>query len=187
MKEKLLLVGSGGLGRVVLEHVMKEYECGFVDDGYNIGNKICGTTVVGHTSDIEALFNDYKKLFVSIGDNIIRERIYTKAEKIGYIIPNIIHSSVYISPFAKIGKGCLFLNNVVIQNGSSVGNGVILNPGVEIHHDSIIDDYSLIYTNSVVRTLARVGRRAKIGSNCTVSNNVVMDTDSILDNGRTLL
>lgn len=183
MKERLLLVGSGGLGRVVLEHAMKDYDCSFVDDGYNRGSSVCGVSIVGHVSDIETLFNDYKKLFVSIGDNSLREKIYAKAKKIGYTIPNIVHSSVYISPFAKIGEGCLFLNNVVIQNGSSVGNGVILNPGVEIHHDSFIDDYSLIYTNSVVRTLARVGKRAKIGSNCTISNNVVMDIDSILDNG----
>ena len=186
MKEKLLLVGSGGLGRVVLEHALKEYDCSFVDDGYSIGDSVCGASIVGHISDIDMLYSNYKNLFVSIGDNSLREKIYDRAEKIGYSFPNIIHSSVYISPFARIGKGCLFLNNVVIQNGSSVGNGVILNPGVEIHHDSFIDDYSLIYTNSVIRTLARVGRRSKIGSNCTISNNIVLGKDSILNNGCTI-
>ena len=33
MKEKLLLVGAGGLGRVVSEHAGKIYDCAFLDDG----------------------------------------------------------------------------------------------------------------------------------------------------------
>lgn len=58
--------------------------------------------------------------------------------------------NVYISPYAEVGKGCVFQNNVTIQDGSHVGNGVILNSGVGIYHDSYVDDYSLICTDSVV-------------------------------------
>lgn len=36
MKEKLLLVGAGGFGRVVLEHAIGVYDCAFVDDGQDI-------------------------------------------------------------------------------------------------------------------------------------------------------
>lgn len=32
-KEKLLLVGAGGFGRMVAEQAMIEYDCAFVDDG----------------------------------------------------------------------------------------------------------------------------------------------------------
>lgn len=186
MKEKLLLVGAGGLGRVVLEHAMQLYECSFVDDGFEPGTKVCGIKVVGNTRDMERLFGIYKLLFVSIGDNVIREKLYDKARKIGFGFPNIVHESVYISPFASVGKGCLFLNNVVIQNGASIGDGVILNPGVEAHHDCSIDDYALIYTNSVVRTKAEIGKRTKIGSNCTVSNDVILLEDSVIKNGCTI-
>lgn len=45
--EKLLIVGTGGFGKVVLEHAMKEYECAFVDDGVTIGTEICGYPVIG--------------------------------------------------------------------------------------------------------------------------------------------
>lgn len=185
MKEKLLLVGSGGFGRVTLEHAINQFECSFVDDGYEIGKVICGTKVIGHTDDLHNLFPKYKKLVVSIGNNLLREKIYAEAKKIGYLFPNIICSSVYVSPFAKIGTGCVFLNNVCIQNGAMIGNGVVLNPGVEIHHDSMVDDYALIYTNSVVRTMAHVGRRVKIGSNCTISNNGMIKQDKIIEDGVT--
>ena len=186
MNKKLLIVGSGGFGRVVSDHAVKKYECSFVDDGYEVGTEICGVKVVGHISDLAALFAEYKLLIVAIGNNSLRERIYKEAEIIGYQFPNIIASNVYISPYARIGFGCVFLNNVCIQNGSTVGNGVILNSGVEIHHDSTVEDFALIYTNSVIRTNAKVGKRAKIGSNVSVGNNIKIEVDSIIDNGMSL-
>lgn len=186
IKEKLLIVGSGGFGRVVLEHAVKKYECAFADDGYEVGTEICRVKVVGHIADLPHLFSDFKLITVAIGDNALREKIYNTAGKIGYTFPNIIAENVYISPFAMVGQGCIFLNNVCVQNGSTVGNGVILNPGVEIHHGAKVEDYALIYTNSVIRTYAKVGKRVKIGSNVTLSNNAIVIDDETIDDGWTV-
>ena len=184
--KKLLLVGAGGFGRVVLEHASQEYECVFVDDGPKLDTEINGCKVIGRISDIEKLHDEYELLIVTIGNNKLRERIYRTAENIGYRFPNIIVPSVYISPYAKIGSGCVILNNVVIQNNAKVGNGVILNPGVEIHHDSEIGNNVLIYTNTVVRSLTKVGERAHLGSTLTISNKVVVPDDAIIDDGATV-
>lgn len=181
-KEKLLLVGAGGFGRVVSETAVLNYDCAFIDDGVGTSTEICGVEVIGNTSDLQTFFGKYKKLVVTIGNNCVRERIYNIAAKIGYEFPNLVHSSTYISPYAKIGWGCVLLNNVIVQNGSSVGNGVLLNPGVEIHHDCTVDDFDLIYTNSVVRTYAKVGKRVRIGSNVTISNNAVVQDDADIPN-----
>lgn len=181
-KEKLLLVGAGGFGRVVSETAGLKYECAFVDDNFEIGAEICGAKVVGHTSDLPILFEEYHQLVVTIGNNVIREQIYNTAKKIGYEFPNLVHPSVYVSPYAKLGWGCVLLNHAIVQNGATVGNGVLLNPGVEIHHDSSVDDFVLIYTNSVVRTYARVGRRVRIGSNTTINNNAVVLDDTDIPN-----
>ena len=173
-KEKLLLVGAGGFGRVVSELARQTYDCAFVDDGVEIGKVICDIQVIGHTENLQELFAEYKNLIIVIGNNIVREHLYDIAKRIGYYFPNLISSSAYISSHAKLGSGCVILNNAVVQNGSTVGNGVLLNPGVEIHHDSSVGDYDLIYTNSVVRTYAKVGKCVRIGSNVTVCNNAVI-------------
>ena len=164
-KKKLLLGGSGGRGRVASEVATQEYECAFVDDGYTPGTVICGVPVVGHISDLPELYKEYQLLVVTIGNNVLRQKIYQDAA------------------YAKMGWGCVLLNNALIQNGSTVGNGVLLNPGVEIHHDSFVDDFALIYTNSVVRTLAKVGKRVRIGSNVTISNEVIVPDDEDIKNG----
>lgn len=188
MVSKLLIIGAGGFGRVTLEHASRQFDCAFVDDGQEIGAIIDGAEVVGRISDLQRLHDEagFDHLIVTIGNNKLREDIYSKAKALGYSFPNIICSSVYISPHAQIGCGCVLLNNVVVQNGGRVGDGVLLNPGVEVHHDSFVDDCSLIYTNSVVRTLAHVGKRVRIGSNVSISNNVNIADDSDIPNGTTL-
>lgn len=173
-KGKLLLVGAGGFGRVVSELARQRFDCAFIDDGVEIGATICDIPVIGRTENLQELFAEYKNLVVVIGNNSVREHIYNLAKRIGYNFPNLICSSAYISPYAKLGWGCVILNNAVVQNGASVGNGVLLNPGVEIHHDCSVGDYDLIYTNSVVRTYAKVGKCVRIGSNVTICNNAVV-------------
>lgn len=173
-KEKLLLVGAGGFGRMVAEQAMLHYDCAFVDDGQTVGAEICGIPVVGAISDLKKVHSEYKLLVVGIGNNKFRARVYENAKALGYSFPNIIAPSAYISPYAKLGNGCVVLQNACVQNGAAVGNGVLLNAGTEIHCDVAIGDYALVYTNSVIRTGAVVGKQVRIGSNCTVCNNATV-------------
>lgn len=173
-KEKLLLVGAGGFGRMVAEQAMLQYDCAFVDDGQLVGVEICGISVVGGLADLPELRKEYSLLVVGIGDNQFRAQVYEKANALGYGFPNIVAPSAYISPYAKLGCGCVVLQNACVQNGASVGNGVLLNAGTEVHCDAAVGDYALIYTNSVIRTGATVGSLTRIGSNVTVCNHAVV-------------
>ena len=181
-KEKLLLVGAGGFGRMVAEQAMLQYDCAFVDDGQLVGTEICGIPVVGSLADLPELRKEYSLLVVGIGNNQFRAQVYEKAKVRGYGFPNIVAPSAYISPYAKLGCGCVVLQDACVQNGASIGNGVLLNAGTEIHCDAAVGDYALIYTNSVVRTGATVGNFTRIGSNCTICNNAtVLDGADIPD------
>lgn len=176
-KEKLLLVGAGGFGRMVAEQAMLQYDCTFVDDGQAVGTEICGIPVVGGFADLPELRKTYGLLVVGIGNNQFRAQVYEKAKELGYSFPNIAAPSAYISPYAKLGKGCVILQNACVQSGASVGSGVLLNAGTEVHCDATVGNYALIYTNSVVRTGATVGNFARIGSNCTICNNAAVPDD----------
>ena len=179
--EKLLLVGAGSFGRVVLEHACQFYKCAFLDDGD--AKIVDGIPVIGTTADMANLFPEYRLLIVTIGNNKLRQSLYENASSIGYTFPNIIHTSAYLSHRAHIGNGCVILNNAVVQNNARCGNGCILNAGVELHQDSRIGDNCLIYTNSVVRSLTQVGNRVLIGSNVTVSTSASVPDDAIIPDG----
>ena len=164
---------------MVLEHASSLYDCAFLDDGEQ--TVVDGVSVIGKTSEMVSFYSEYKLLLVTIGNNKLRERLYTEAASIGFTFPNIIHPSAYISPHAHIGSGCIILNNTVVQNNAKCGDGCILNPGVELHHDSTIGSYCLIYTNSVIRSLTHVGDRVCIGSNATVATSATVSSDSKIE------
>ena len=136
--KKLLLIGAGGFGRMVAEQAMLQYDCAFVDGEQAVGAEICGIPVVGGLADLPELRKDYDLLVVGIGNNQFRAQVYEKAKALGYVFPNIIARSAYISPFSKVGCGCVLLQNACIQNGASVGNGVLLNAGTEVHCDATV-------------------------------------------------
>ena len=117
-KEKLLLVGAGGFGRMVAEQAMLQYDCAFVDDGQSVGAEICGIPVVGGLADLPKLRKEYSLLVVGIGNNQFRAQVYEKAKSLGYAFPNIIAPSAYVSPFAEVGCGCVVLQNACIQNAA---------------------------------------------------------------------
>ena len=183
MKEKMLIVGAGGFGRVVLEHAEKQFDCAFLDDGREIGTKVDSATVIGRIADLEKFFPEYGLLLVGIGNNALRQRVYKQARDAGYSFPNLIVSSAYVSPRAILGDGIIILNNATVQNNARIGSGTILNPGVEAHQDSTVGECCLIYTNSVVRSLACVGDRVKIGSTATVCTGAIVADDEEIDDG----
>ena len=167
---------------MVAEQAMLQYDCALVDDGQAVGTEICGIPAIGNLADLPELRREYGLLVVGIGNNQFRAQVYEKAKALGYGFPNIIAPSAYISPYSKLGCGCVVLQNACVQNGASVGDGVLLNAGTEVHCDATVGDYALIYTNSVIRTGATVGNFARIGSNCTICNHAtVPDGADILD------
>ena len=145
-----------------------------MDNRQPAGTEICGIPVVGGLANLPELRKDYGLLVVGIGNNQFRAQVYEKAKALGYAFPNIITPSAYISPYAKLGCGCVVLQNVCVQNGASVGDGVLLNARTEVHCDASVGDYALIYINSVIRTGATVGNFARIGSNSSICNNATV-------------
>ena len=69
--KKLLLVGAGGFGRVVLEHAIALYDCAFLDDGDAttvdgapvIGKADCVIVAVGHNEYRSMSMMKIKELF----------------------------------------------------------------------------------------------------------------------------
>ena len=127
-KEKLLLVGAGGFGRMVAEQAMLQYDCTFVDDGQDVDTEICGIPVVGGLSDLPELRKNYDLLVVGIGSNQFRAQVYEKAKITWLWVPRTSLLPVPISVrIPRWDTGCVVLQNACIQNGASVGNGVLLN------------------------------------------------------------
>ena len=142
----LVIVGVGGLGREVawlvadINRQNPEWEFkGFVDDGVQ-GNTVEGYPVLG---PVEHLFNLSPDIWtvVAIADSQVRKKFVRQIQGQGRKLATLVHPSVSISDYVKIGVGSIICSGTVITTNVSMGQAAIINLGCFIGHDTELQDY----------------------------------------------
>lgn len=172
-RNKLLIIGASGHGRVVADIAIKMnrwQQIAFLDDDEEIQSPI-RVKVIGKSKDAFTYINDYD-IFVAIGNNKTREIIQTQLEMAGANIPTLIHPSVIIGEKVEVGIGTVVMAGVVINCCSTIGEGCIVNTGAVIDHDNVIEDYVHISPGARLAGTVQVGQGSWLGIGSVVSNNV---------------
>lgn len=198
MRQKIVIIGAGGFGREVLdvfEADNKRYNTwailGFIDDNPQTqGQRIRGYPVIGGVDWFSKPEAKKVKTVVAVGDNRVRKKIAEKAKSYGAKFCNIIHPSVTMTPYIKLGEGiivtagCIFTNNIKIQDhviinlDVTVGhdavleNFVNLNPGVHINGNNKILEGAYIGTGAVTIQDITIGKWSIIGAGAVVVKNI---------------
>lgn len=173
MRNKLLIIGASGHGRVVADIAMKMKKWQrivFLDDDDSIVSSM-GIEVIGKSSDAYAHINDCD-IFVAIGNVEIREKIHNQLEAIGASIPVIIHPNAIIGEHVRLSSGTVVMAGVVINCCTRIGKGCIINTGATIDHDNVIEDYVHISPGAHLSGAVKVGKGTWLGVSSAVCNNV---------------
>lgn len=192
MAEKVLIMGAGGHGRVVLDILLesKEYEVvGFLDSDIKLHGKVVNNfKVYGDISLISKLKMEKNIIggIIAIGDNKIRNMFFKKFKEVGLIIINAIHPSAIISRTAKIGSGVVVSARAVIWTDSVVGDNCVINTGAIIEHQNIIEDNVHIASgvqlggNVIVKKGTLVGAGSTVIPYITIGKNVIVGAGSVV-------
>lgn len=173
MRERLLIIGAGGHGKVVADIALRlnRWErIAFLDDDESI-KELMGIEVIGKWVDA----NIYKRdsdIFVGIGNNRVRKKIQENLESAGVSIPILIHPSAVIAEQIELGIGTAVMAGAVINCCTKIGKGCIINTGATIDHDNIIEDYVHISPGVNIAGTVKVGQCSWIGIGSKVSNNI---------------
>ena len=164
MCKSVVIIGSGGHGRVVADIVKKSGDkvVGFLDD-FNTGEHI-----IGKISDCEK-FADYS-FVIAIGSNKIRRDIYEKYSELKYY--TAIHPRAVISENVTLGAGTVVMANAVINSGAIVGTHTIINTACVVEHDNKIGNFVHISPGAVLCGTVMVGDVTHIGAGAVVKNNI---------------
>lgn len=182
MKDKLLLYGAGGHGKVCADIArLNGYkEIVFYDD--DINKKFCGAYNVIHNFD-SINKNDYD-IFISIGDNKTREMV---AKQLDTQLTTLIHPTSVIGENVLIEDGVVVMANVVINPSSIIRRGVIINTCASIDHDNVLGDFCHVSINSHLAGRVVIGKRVFVGMNATIINSIKICDDVILGASSTVL
>lgn len=173
MKNKLLIIGASGHGKVVADIALKmnKWETiAFLDDDETIKSSM-GLKVIGTTDDILKLKNEYE-IFIGIGNNVTRKKIHEILEKAGANIPVLIHPNTVIGTQVKLETGTVVMAGAVINCCTIIGKGCIINTGSTIDHDNNVEDFVHISPGAHLAGTVNIGQESWIGIGSLVSNNI---------------
>lgn len=188
MKNKLLIIGASGHGKVVADIALKMnhwYSIAFLDDDETIQSSM-GISVIGRSLDAKEYIANYD-IFVAIGNNLIRESFQVELEALGASIPTLIHPSAVIGEQIEIKSGTVVMAGVVINCSTQIGKGCIINTGSTIDHDNYIEDFVHISPGSHLAGTVKVGRCTWLGIGSIVSNNIYITSKSTVGAGAVVI
>jgi len=138
---KLYIIGTGGLGRVVLDCARASgFEIGVFlnDDQELLGRIIIGAEVIGKVELSKVLEG---VLVIAICDNAKRKIVAEKLNLGKERFEKVIYPSATIGSNVEIGESSMIIGEVVVDKGTNIGNHVILNTSSSSGHHSEIGDF----------------------------------------------
>ena len=162
-KEKYVIFGSGGLAKEVIGYLIEMYGddhgiCAVIStQPFNNPEYSQRFPVRSEISPGE--FPDAKFL-LAVADPKVKKIIVEKNEDRW---TNFVHSSAIISPFVKLGKGCIFAPLVLLAGDCVIGDYVFMNSNATVGHDSTIGNYTTLFPNTEVCGDCNIGQSCVFG------------------------
>jgi sugar O-acyltransferase (sialic acid O-acetyltransferase NeuD family) len=184
-RNRLLLLGGGGHGRVVADmaELLGWTGIAFLDDRWPDLQSTGDWPVLGVISDAARFGETHPAAIVTVGDGATRQRLSGVLRGLGFTLPTLVHPSAVISPRATLGQGVVVMANVVVNSYARVGDDVILNTACTIDHDCRLSDSVHVSPGANLSGDVTVGERSWIGAGAAVREGIRIGFDVVVGAG----
>ncbi|MBV4457365.1 acetyltransferase [Pseudomonas sp. COR58] len=192
MKTEVIVIGAGGHAKVCIELLQAQGDTVACCVGNPDSPDTCvGIPVLKSDDHLSALFNEgYRRAFVAIGANAVRNKLAAKATALGFTLVNAVSPAATVSPSARLGAGVAVMAGAVINAEATIADLCIVNTGATIDHDCIlgqavhiapqcalagnvqVGDLSFIGVGSKIIPQIRIGESSMVGAGSVVISNV---------------
>lgn len=188
----IVIVGAGGFAREVL-WVIREINAdgesdrsmevlGFVDGDPAVhGTTVCDLPVLG--GDDWLTERDGVCAVCAIGAPRSRRLVVERLSAAGIRFVSLVHPSVRMSRYVKIGTGSVVCAGSVLTTQVKVGKHVHINLNVTVGHDVVIDDWATVAPGSNISGGVSLGPGVELGSNCAVLPNISVGRGAVIGAG----
>ena len=189
----MVVIGSGGHARVVIECLqMAGREILFCTEIASelYGKTIDGTLIKGPDELILDL--DFSKVDLangmgSIGEPILRQKVYERFSQQGYRFTSVVHPSATVAKSVKISDGVQIMACAVAQAGVVIGSNSIINTAATIDHDCQIGAHCHIAPRVAVSGQVVIGNRSHVGTGANVIQAIHIGENCVVGAGATVV
>jgi len=185
---RLLIIGTGGQGKVVLDCAKNYYDTitFMTNDKNSLG--INGYPIIYEQEiTLDKILKNYDEVIVAIGNNNARLNISLEYESKGIKLATIIHPKAVISDTAEIGCGTVVFANAVINPSAKIGKACIINTGVIIEHDCVLENGVHISPNTAMGGTVFIGEKTWVCVGSSIANNIKIGNNSIIGAGAVII
>lgn len=184
-----ILIGYSGHGYVVADLALENnYKLLGYTEIFRMKNNPFNLEYLGNERDKNFQFWEMDIDFlIGIGDNGIREKVFSFVRSKGKNVSTLIHPTSSVSKFVTIGSGVFINRNVSINTFVKVGDNVLLNTGCIIEHECVISDSVHICPGAVLAGNVKIGDRTLIGANSVIKQGVSIGKDVTIGAGSVVL
>lgn len=193
MRRRVLILGAGGHGRVVLDilHQAGQHEViGFLDNNDAIhGRRVDGIPVLGRIDELSRHAGEQGTdgVIVAIGDNGVRRGLARTVDAAGLELISAVHPSATLARSATVGRNAVIAAGAVVCAHCQIGNSVILNTGCIIDHYTVVGEGSHVCPGVRVAGRVNIEPGVFVGIGATVVPKVTLGCEAIIGAGSVVL
>ncbi|RMF77121.1 MAG: acetyltransferase [Planctomycetota bacterium] len=190
---RILILGAGGHGRVVLDillHGGDREVVGFLDNNAEIhGRRVDGVPVLGGIDSLEkiAVRERVDGVIIAIGDNGVRRGLARTVQRLGIELITAVHPTAAIAHNASLGRNVVVAAGAVVCANCQVGDSVILNTGCIVDHQTMVGEGSHICPGVRIAGRVKVEPGVFVGIGATVVPKVTLGCEAIIGAGAVVL
>jgi sugar O-acyltransferase (sialic acid O-acetyltransferase NeuD family) len=189
MAEPLVVFGSGGHAKVVVEAVLARTPAREIilldDDPDRHGRTVLGIAVHGGRDS----FGRFGKAptALGIGDNRARAAVLDWLRDAGHELETVIHPAAVVGRSVDIGSGAFVGAGAVIIADAQIGAGAIINTCASVDHDCLIGEAAHIGPGAHLCGGVRIGARVLVGVGASIRPGISVSDDVVLGAGSVVI
>jgi UDP-perosamine 4-acetyltransferase len=172
--------GAGGHARSLLEALRSGTAfdvVALVDDDRSLADTtVLGVPVLAGDGAFGSLREQgVENAFVGIGGVVHRDRrrhAFARLLEAGFKLPQVIHATASVSPWAELGRGVQVLAMAVVNTAAVLEDGAIINTGAIVEHDCVVGASAHLGPRATLGGEVKVGPDAHVGMGAVVVEGV---------------
>lgn len=180
--EKVVIVGAGNSGRLILDIIFKRrymllediHVVGFLDENASIHGKIVhGVEVLsGLDSFLENQRDENLQFIVANDDQALKKEQIQKIEKKGFFEFYIaVHPRAVVGNEVTVGVGTVVHSGAIVNMGSELGEHVVVGAGSLIEIGTVIEDHVLIKPKVIIGEDVHIGADSLLKAGSIIGDN----------------